>query len=81
MLEDLDAAINAQGVSLEFAELKDHVRRKIERYELTRTIDPHHFFPTIDAAIDAYRRETGVDWQPRQGDCRATLPLVDHDPD
>ena len=68
MLEDLDDAINAKGVSLVFAELKDPVRRKIERYELTRTIDPGHFFPTIEAAIDAYRRETGVDWQPSRGD-------------
>ena len=62
MLEDLDDAINAKGVSLVFAELKDPVRRKIERYGLTRTIDPGHFFPTLDAAIAAYRRETGADW-------------------
>ena len=62
MLEDLDEAINEQGVSLVFAELKDPVRRKIERYELTRTIDPKHFFPTLDAAIAAFRRETGAAW-------------------
>ena len=48
MLEELDEALNAQGISLVFAELKDPVRRKIERYGLTRTIDPHHFFPTIE---------------------------------
>ena len=62
MLEDLDEALNAQGISLIFAELKDPVRRKIERYGLTRTIDPHHFFPTIEAAIAAYRDETGAQW-------------------
>ncbi len=44
MLEDLDEALNAQGTSLVFAELKDPVRDKIERYGLTRTIDPRHFF-------------------------------------
>ena len=60
MLEDLDQRINAAGVSLVFAEMKDPVRRKIERYELTRTIDPSHFFPTVAAAVDAYRRETGI---------------------
>ncbi len=64
MLEQLDQAINEQGVSLVFAELKDPVRRKIERYELTRTIDPEHFFPTIDAAVAAFRRETGAAWAP-----------------
>ena len=56
MLEDLDETLNGQGISLVFAELKDPVRTKIERYELTRTIDPTHFFPTIEAAIIAFGR-------------------------
>ena len=55
VLEELDEALNAQGISLVFAELKDPVRRKIERYGLTRTIDPRHFFPTIEAAVAAFR--------------------------
>jgi MFS superfamily sulfate permease-like transporter len=62
MLEDLDEALNAQGTSLVFAELKDPVRAKIERYGLTRTIDPHHFYPTIGAAITAFREQTGAQW-------------------
>ena len=44
--------------------MKDPVRAKIERYELTRTIDPDHFFPTLDDAVAAYRRRTGAAWQP-----------------
>jgi MFS superfamily sulfate permease-like transporter len=67
MLEDLDEALNAQGTSLVFAELKDPVRRKIERYGLTRTIDPRHFYPTIESAIAAYRRETGAEWAAADG--------------
>jgi high affinity sulfate transporter 1 len=62
ILTELDEALNAQGISLVFAELKDPVRRKIERYGLTRTIDPHHFFPTIGAAVAAFRAETGAQW-------------------
>jgi high affinity sulfate transporter 1 len=62
MLEDLDEQINAMGVSLVFAEMKDPVRRKIERYELTRTINPEHFYPTVEEAIDAYRLQTGAEW-------------------
>ena len=62
MLEDLDEALNARGISLVFAEMKDPVRRKIERYELTRTIDPRHFFPTVDAAITAFRTDSGAEW-------------------
>ena len=70
MLEDLDKAINALGVSLVFAEMKDPVRQKIERYELTETIDPGHFFPTLEAAIAAFQRETGAQWTPDGNDRR-----------
>jgi high affinity sulfate transporter 1 len=66
MLEDLDLWLNERGVSLVFAELKDPVREKIERYELTHTIDPAHFFPTVDDAVAEYRRQTGASWQQPQ---------------
>ena len=62
MLTELDEALNTRGISLVFAELKDPVRAKIERYGLTRTIDPHHFYPTIGAAITAFRSQTGAHW-------------------
>ena len=62
MLEELDQALNAQGISLVFAELKDPVRRKIEAYGLDHTIDPAHYFPTVEAAVATYRRETGTEW-------------------
>ena len=76
VLTELDEALNAQGISLVFAEMKDPVRRKIERYGLTRTIDPQHFFPTVDAAVDVFREETGAQWvaadQPGQPDRTTT---------
>jgi MFS superfamily sulfate permease-like transporter len=62
VLEDLDEALNAQGISLVFAELKDPVRDKIERYGLTRTIDPRHFFPTLESAVAAFRHGNGAEW-------------------
>ena len=62
MLEDLDVALNESGISLVFAELKDPVRTKVNRYELTRVIDPAHFFPTLDAAVTAFQQETGTRW-------------------
>ena len=62
VLEDLDQVLNARGISLVFAELKDPVRSKIDRYGLTRRIDPDHFYPTIGAAVDAFRGETGAQW-------------------
>ena len=78
VLEDLDEALNAQGISLVFAELKDPVREKIERYGLTRTIDPRHFFPTIEAAVAAFREETGAQWA--AGPPGAESPDVGGDP-
>ena len=63
MLQELDTWLNARGVSLVFAEMKDPVREKIERYELTRTIAPEHFLPTVDAAVAEYRRQTGASWR------------------
>ncbi|MER6468649.1 SulP family inorganic anion transporter [Streptomyces collinus] len=64
LLADLDETLNAAGVHLAFAELKDPVRRKIDRYGLTRTIDPNHFFPTVESAVAAYRLLTGTHWTP-----------------
>ena len=71
MLKDLDKAMNALGVSLVFAEMKDPVRQKIERYELTETIDPGHFFPTLETAIAAFQRQTGTQWVPDGNDRRS----------
>jgi high affinity sulfate transporter 1 len=64
VLEELDETLNTRRISLVFAELKDPVRGKIERYGLTRTIDPHHFYPTVEAAVTAFRAATGADWTP-----------------
>ncbi|MER7564708.1 sulfate permease [Streptomyces sp. NPDC097941] len=64
VLEDLDEALDERGISLVFAELKDPVRRKIERYGLTRTIDADRFYPTVEAAVAAFREQTGAEWAP-----------------
>ncbi len=62
MLEDLDASLSAAGTSLVFAELKDPVRRKIQRYELTETFAPDQVYATIRAAVEAYQAQTGAQW-------------------
>jgi len=68
MLRDIDEELNASDVHLVFAEMKDPVRRKIDRYELTATIDPAHFYPTLDAAITAFQTTTGAEWCPTPAD-------------
>ncbi len=64
MLADLDEELNAAGTSLIFAELKHRVRAKLERYELIGPLNPEHFFPTLDAALQAFRQHSGADWTP-----------------
>ncbi len=72
MLADLDEELNANGTSLVFAELKDPVRKKLERYELIGPLNPAHFFPTLDAAIDTFCQETGANWTaPKQAGAEA----------
>ena len=64
MLRELDEDLNARGTHLVFAEMKDPVRAKIDSYELTQTIDPDHFFPTITQAVKAFQRQSGAEWHP-----------------
>jgi high affinity sulfate transporter 1 len=59
MLVDLDKELNAAGIHLIIAELKDHVREKIERYGLLDTIDHRHFYPTIEIAVEEFHHEAG----------------------
>ena len=58
-LHNLDVGLDDDGVHLVFAELKDPVRHKIDRYELTRTIGSSQCFPTLEAAIAAFQAESG----------------------
>ncbi|SDJ03479.1 high affinity sulphate transporter 1 [Frankineae bacterium MT45] len=68
ILEDLDEALTTQNIVIVFAELKDPVRRKIERYGLTRQIDPGQFYPTIGSAVAAFRAASGAEWaEPQPG--------------
>jgi high affinity sulfate transporter 1 len=76
MLGPLVDELKAQGTTLVWAELKDPVRRKLDRYGLTAAFDPECFFATLDEAIAAYRARTGATWtgpdedSPVEGDMR-----------
>jgi len=62
VLFDLDGLLDERGQNLVFAELKDPVRQKIDRYGLTRQIEARHFFPTVGAAVAAFEAKTGAQW-------------------
>ncbi|WP_079229755.1 SulP family inorganic anion transporter [Pseudomonas putida] len=64
MLAELDRALEARGVELQFAEMKDPVKDKMKRFELFEPLGEKAFHPTVGAAVDAYLADTGVDWKP-----------------
>ena len=61
-LRSLNDELEAAGIELAFAELKDPVRDWLRRYGVHDAIGDHRFFPTIGVAVAAYLDATGIDW-------------------
>jgi high affinity sulfate transporter 1 len=68
MLEELDDELEAEGIQLMFAELKDVVRHDIKSYRTDWLTHDDRFFPTVRTAARAYAelypdaaREAGVE--------------------
>jgi high affinity sulfate transporter 1 len=55
VLAEFDEELNADGVHLAFAELKDPVKDTMVRYGLLETIDRRRFFPTLEVAVEAFK--------------------------
>jgi high affinity sulfate transporter 1 len=58
LLDELDA----EGIELAFAELKDPVLDRLRRYGIADRLGPDRFFPTLGVAVAAYLQASGVDW-------------------
>ena len=58
-LRSLNDELEAAGIELAFAELKDPVRDWLRRYGIHDAIGDHRFFPTIGVAVAAYLDATG----------------------
>jgi MFS superfamily sulfate permease-like transporter len=56
-LVELDQYLSGNGIQLVFAELKDPVKDKLRRLGLGERFGPDHFYPTLDTAVEAFRRE------------------------
>ena len=53
MLEQLDDELNDAGIHMAFAEMRGRLQDLVYRYGLFETLDRDHFYPTLDAAIEA----------------------------
>jgi high affinity sulfate transporter 1 len=60
MLEELDRELEAAGIRLVFAEMKDAVRQKTRDYGVGWLADERSFYPTVGAAVRAYRDAFGI---------------------
>lgn len=60
MLLDLDLDLNARGIHFVFAGMKDPVRARVRSYDLEREIPPTSFYPTVHAAVKAFRAEQAL---------------------
>jgi MFS superfamily sulfate permease-like transporter len=57
MLEQLDNELNAAGTHMAFAEMRSRLQDLTLRYGLLETLDREHFYPTLEAALEAIDAE------------------------
>ena len=63
-IAQLDQVLNARGIELCFAELKDPVKDKLKRFGLFAQLGENCFFPTLGAAVSRYLEvNDDVDWE------------------
>ena len=79
MLRELDDELNAKGVHMGFAELRTRLHERVLRYGLFETLDRDHFYPTLEAAIDAARSEaSGREGSGGEDEGRGAVPGPSH---
>jgi high affinity sulfate transporter 1 len=54
--------LEARSITFAFAQLKDPVKARLDRYGLVERIGRERFFPTMGTAVDAYVAATGSSW-------------------
>jgi high affinity sulfate transporter 1 len=62
LLEELDDRLQAEGIDLRFAEMKDPVKDKLRRFGLFKRFEAGTFYPTVGEAVRAYLAANPVAW-------------------
>jgi high affinity sulfate transporter 1 len=65
MLEQLDRELNAAGTHLAFAEMRSRLQELTLRYGLLETLEPEHFYPTLEAALEEIQAQQASPEQSR----------------
>ena len=58
-LVDLDTVLEGKGIRLAFAEMKGPIKDRLIRFGVGDRFDSTHFYPTVEAAVNAFRTRTG----------------------
>ncbi|HSV44734.1 MAG TPA: SulP family inorganic anion transporter [Ramlibacter sp.] len=61
-LDELDRALDAAGIDLCFAEMKDPVKDKLKRFGLFSRLGEERFFATVGQAVSSYLKAHSVQW-------------------
>jgi high affinity sulfate transporter 1 len=70
MLDRLVEELTDAGITLAFAELKDPVRERLQRYGALERVPEDRIFPTVGTAVSGYVRASGerwTDWEEEAG--------------
>ncbi|WP_447890599.1 SulP family inorganic anion transporter [Pseudomonas hormoni] len=70
MLAELDETLNAAGITLCVAEMKDPVKDKLKRFGLFERFGEAAFFPTLGVAVSSYLKVHSADGKEGQGEDR-----------
>jgi high affinity sulfate transporter 1 len=62
IVRELDDELNAQGIELCFAEMKDPVKDKLKRFGLFERFGAGTFYATVGEAVKAYLSSHEVEW-------------------
>ena len=62
VLDELDGALNAAGIDLCFAEMKDPVKDKLKRFGLFSRLGEDRFFATVGQAVNSYVKAHSIQW-------------------
>ena len=63
VLAEIDETLQAAGIELCFAEMKDPVKDKLKRFGLFAHLGEDTFFPTLGVAVSAYVAAHDVEWK------------------
>jgi MFS superfamily sulfate permease-like transporter len=81
MLDRLGRELEESGITLAFAELKDPVRERLQRYGALARIPADRIYPTVGTAVSAYVRASGEPWTDWEEDAGGDAPSATETPE